>query len=131
MHKERLLNVAKALRESKNPEDFSMAAYAHCGTPACALGHYAARTDLQDAFKLIAGSGGLYLKEAVSPHLSSGLYCAGAAVCEHFGAIELFHDGDEDCDGNVITPVGCGNPATALAAAEYIERFVAEHGAKP
>jgi hypothetical protein len=53
MNKERLLNVAKALRESEKPDEFDMGTYVHmCGTPACALGHYAARIDLQDQFRI-------------------------------------------------------------------------------
>lgn len=48
----RLLNVAKATREAK-PAEFHMEHYAHrCGAPACALGHYAARRDLQQKFVL-------------------------------------------------------------------------------
>lgn len=126
MNKERLLNVAKALRESKNPADFTMTTYAQCGTPACALGHYAARPDLQDTFKLIGDREGLYLKNVTHPSCgSSNCYC-GSAVCAHFDitpeqATELFASGADE-----ITPVGCGNPANAIEAAEYIERFVAE-----
>lgn len=47
MNKERLLNVAKALRESTTPPDLFTMRFVmrECGTPACALGHYAARGD--------------------------------------------------------------------------------------
>ena len=35
-HAKRLLNVARALRESKHPEQFTMTEYVNpCGTPAC------------------------------------------------------------------------------------------------
>lgn len=117
MNKERLLNVAKALRESPAPDDFDMGSYANgCGTPGCALGHYAARTDLQAAFRLAQG-----LTQAC-PTLQtvSGSYAAwdSKAVLEHFGideaqAIELFD------------VVGCNAARTAVEAAEFIERFVA------
>jgi hypothetical protein len=127
MHKERLLNVAKALRESKNPEQFSMTRHVNaCGTPACAFGHYAARGDLQSEFSIDTEqdpsrwpSDGVY-------HLIDGLAhpCSFdmSSVREHFdlspAAIELLFGGD-----------GCGDAKTAIAAAEYIEHFVAEHGA--
>lgn len=63
----RLLNVARALRESPNPKAFTMLRFVHgddsfsntvgsaadwCGTPACALGHYGSRTDLQKIVKI-------------------------------------------------------------------------------
>jgi hypothetical protein len=53
----RLLNVAKALRDAAEAKKFfCMRDIAivrdDCGTPACALGHYAARRDLQATFEL-------------------------------------------------------------------------------
>lgn len=59
MNIERLRNVARALREAPIPEAFDMDRYTWrsdqptmsritCGMPACAFGHYASRTDLQD-----------------------------------------------------------------------------------
>ena len=127
MNKERLLNVAKALREAPNPTAFTMATFQECGTPACALGHYAARQDLQTAFELgeIWGIVPRGQRDEYG-NRSMTLEYAGTEVCEHFGithvqATELFADGGEH------TPVGCGNPNNAIEAAEYIERFVAEN----
>ena len=131
MNKQRLLNVAKALRESPNPGAFTMMAFQECGTPACALGHYAARTDLQDAFELgevwgIVPRG----KRDEYGNLSTTLCYAGEEVCAHFDisegqATQLFSDGENDPDDSErYIPVGCGNPRNAIEAAEYIERFV-------
>jgi hypothetical protein len=111
MNRERLLNVAKALRESNDPRDFSMEFYGHvnCNTPACALGHYAHRTDLQDALILVNGC----------VRQSDGHYASywTALVREHF-------DIDRDEVEALFSDSGCGNASTAIEAAEFIERFV-------
>jgi hypothetical protein len=117
MNRERLLNVAKALRESPKPKAFYMGSYARsCGTPACAFGHYAARPDLQSAFTLEGGHPIDFAGHEVFH--DSGL------SAHHFGLerrqlCELFDDG------------GCGGARTAIQAAEYIETFVARHTVKP
>lgn len=113
----RLLNVAKALEDANEVrqlrETFSMHWYTHtCGTPMCALGHYAARQDLQSAFKL---SGGGYLGSSNGKRLFGGI--DSLEVVTHFGLeagepIELF------------SPSGCGNAKTPLQAAKYIRDFV-------
>lgn len=113
MNKERLLNVAKALRESPNPEQFSMGTEVHgCGAPACAWGHYAARRDLQDVAKIERRPGTDVFDTAPS-------YCSDVVI-EHFDISwdewsQLFSAAE-----------GCGRANTALEAAEFIERFVAE-----
>lgn len=121
MNIERLLNVAKALRESKRPGNFTMRRYVNvCGTPACAFGHYAAREDLQDDFSINT-------KEDPHRHFDEGVHDrqTGAPimydaekVCEHFGATY-----------EQLVPFfeynGCGNAKTASEAAEWIERWVA------
>lgn len=124
MNKERLLNVAKALRESPNPETFSMEFFHRCGTPACALGHYAARADLQSTFELREGFG---FQLAGKPAADTLMF-DGEEICEHFGitqedAYRLFRDSDDDGDREI--PCGCGGAQTAIEAAEWIERFVA------
>jgi hypothetical protein len=89
---------------------------------------------LQDAFEL-GGVWGIVprgQREAYQ-NLSKTLCYAGEEVCEHFEitveqATELFSDGEDDPDySEHYIPVGCGNPKNAIEAAEYIERFVAEH----
>jgi hypothetical protein len=115
MNKEALLNVARACRESKHPEKFTMEYYAHsCGTPACALGHYAARQDLQSDFYLD--------EEGVFRTSMKGLesYATLTAFLRHFA---LTVQQEEQLFGMW----GCNKARTPVEAAEYIERFVAEH----
>jgi hypothetical protein len=117
IHAQRLLNVARALRESPDPGSFDMDAYMHpCGTPACALGHYAARTDLQGAFVVLPREGTIGCLMTAS---GSDSFYDHATVCEHFGitfgeANLLFsHD-------------GCNRARSARVAAKFIESFVAQ-----
>lgn len=126
MNTERLLNVAKALRESKHPEKFSMKDFANpdCGTPMCALGHYASRTDLQSDFYLIDPK---LRGSTVNSPLRAAVFgddepigYDSRVVLRHFG---IDYDAAEDLFG----VAGCDDAMTPLAAAIYIERFVAEH----
>lgn len=111
---DRLLNVAKALRESKTPRKFTMEFYGHdCGTPACAFGHYASRTDLQRAWKLNEDGNPVY-RRGPDRDLLSGYDDA----TNHFG----IDPGEAD---EVFGVNGCGRAKTTKSAALYIERFVA------
>lgn len=113
VQKKRLLNVAKALRDDKDPQKFTMASFGACGTPACALGHYAARKDLQNVFRLTrTGWLGLVGKR------DNDLGIDAEEVHKHFG---INYDQSEELFGMR----GCGGAKTPLAAAEYIEQFVA------
>lgn len=122
IYKDRLLAVARALRESPKPEAFTMQLYAYgpnrydaehpCGTPACALGHYASRADLQKEF-VIVGHSVLFADESRRgiAHYDS------EEVMEHFGlslnqASLLFNS------------QGCGGAKTVEEAAQFIEDFV-------
>lgn len=122
MNKERLLNVAKALRESPDPDVFDMGEIFHsCGTPSCAFGHYVWRTDLQDEFEQVSlspGSAGW----AIWSKTKGRLVIYERAVAEHF-------DLTEDQSNELFDP-GCGLDRvceTHLEAANYIENFVKEH----
>ena len=138
--KTRLLNVARALRESPIPNAFTMRTYLHgdsydefyhdldaknwpCGTPACALGHYGARTDLQKTFKVkkvpsfsMDGSDALNVCSRANSYTIS---YNQSAVLNHFGI-------DSDQAENLFGPNGCGNAKTAIQAAKFIEKFVKE-----
>lgn len=148
---ERLLNVAKACRESTLPDDdFDMETFAHtCGTPACAFGLYAARTDLQDQFRL-GGPGPrvtLQSKDDEVPAGWSSIYQSDPPAQEHFGIDEAESEKlfgppaavDCDCgyngfdehrlsehDSGCAYRGGCDGARTALEAAQFIEKFVAE-----
>lgn len=117
----RLLNVAKACRETKTPEAFSMDRLIYstgmcgqpCGTPACALGNYAARRDLQRTFRIdieasVLGGQSAYV---------DGPYDDGEA---YFGLDPSKSEWEE-----LFGLRGCGEAKTAKQAARYIERFVA------
>lgn len=118
IQKKRLLNVARALRESKVPKDFSMACFVNdCGTPACALGHYASRRDLQREFDL-TDTGAVCNSDGLKVRVGSLILDWLGDALPHFGlspreTSELF------------TGDGCGNAKTVKQAARYIERFVA------
>jgi hypothetical protein len=123
MNRERLLNVARALRESPNPDAFTMDYYiAPCGTPACAFGHYVSRPDLQTDF-LVDGIG---IRDA---NTGRPIGHTSQVVRSHFGislkqTVELFDDSTDQGAG------GCGGAKTPLEAAEYIEDFVRRHSAE-
>lgn len=110
MNKERLLNVARALRESPAPEGFTMAKYAHeCGTPACALGHYAARRDLQ---------GILYIDE----HGDMRDTVSGEEACYDDEFILEHFEFKGPKEANLFfSAYGCDGAKTALHAALFIE----------
>jgi hypothetical protein len=116
MNKERLLNVAKALRESPKPKAFTMVKIHTCGTPACALGHYAARRDLQQMFQLSPDGTVSEMKIGVWGATRS-TQCWLRFVAHHFDVTsrEAYH---------LFGGFGCNNAQTPNEAAEYIERFV-------
>lgn len=125
IHRERLLKVAQALRESSAPKDFTMRCFVNeCGTPACALGHYAARRDLQHAFKIVVekgtdfdGTARLYYD--VTENDGAPIAYDDDFTQQHFGldAYDL---------NNLFGGCGCDDAQTPKAAARYIERFVAK-----
>lgn len=117
IYRQRLLNVAKALRESPKPEAFDMEWFTYgedqrfpCGTPMCALGHYGARSDLQDAFRVVNG----YLQVA-DKQLSQDRLVAAE---RHFGLTERQTE-------ELFCYTGCGGATSVEEAATYIEGFVA------
>lgn len=120
MKKRRLLNVAKALRQSPDPGRFTMCTYHQCGTPACAVGHYAARRDFQEVMQIDQSSytGGLLFgvwgATQKARHYQDFL-------CEHFDITAVEEE-------KLFSISGCGNAKTPIAAAKYIEQFVREHG---
>ena len=128
IHAQRLLDVARATRETPVPDNFTMRYFGQCGSPACALGNYAVRRDLQDVFYLCRHSEE-YARDAKAYGLDEKLFirlvaddclvsCGGGMVQQYFGisefeAIELF------------SVTGCARAQTPEAAAAYIEAFVA------
>ncbi len=115
--RQRLLNVARAVRESPAPKEFTMTeVFLDSGMPGCPFAHYATRGDLQDAFtprKMPAG----YVEIACT--------ATGARV-PYFGDLVLEHfamSAEENVE--LFSAHGCGGARTPAEAAEYIEHFVA------
>lgn len=122
VQRKRLLNVAKALRESKAAKEFTMGNYCdpECGTPHCALGHYASRRDLQRLLKLTAFAYGVDDWSFDITTVDGGLTGYDApVVLDHFGITE------EEAGGLFNGDDGCGGAKTPKQAARFIERFVA------
>lgn len=147
----RLLNVARALREAhaakkkfdmsryvfgdENAVDFGSYDYESrcsvdarnkeenfCGTPACALGHYGARTDLQRIMKVSYNTHSFGVKFADLVFFGTkdeSVNYDDDRLEDHFGlnSSEMRELFDYD---------GCGDAKTSLQAAKYIERFVAK-----
>ena len=97
------------------PNNFSELDRHTCGTPACALGHYAARTDLQ-RFVGLDKWGDLYLRAN-----GYGTDHSSNALLGYFGLT-----GDESFE--LFGGDGCGNATKAIDAAEYIEEFLKRKG---
>ena len=107
IYKQRLLNAARAVRESPAPHRFNMDYYLHAdGTPGCVIGHYCARTDLQDAYRTTFG---------------------GHIIATSLNDDPLKHFGITGAEHNLLfSGRGCCGAQTVEQAARYIEAF-AEH----
>lgn len=121
---ERLLNVARACRETKFPDQFTMKCFARdeCGSPGCALGNYAVRHDLQDAFSLryAEKNGGTAQLVRRDDEYNTFLGYDSREVVEHFGLTK----GEA---GVLFGEDGCGDARVASEAAAYIEQWAAEY----
>lgn len=115
-----------------DPRDFTMEVYAQCGSPACVIGNYAARQDLQSEFRLDAHGRVLDVANELANYW-------GYKVREHFGISDqdtqdLFaapDDSDEDEEGNVIhKPGGCGDATTPEEAVHYLTMWMVKRCAE-
>ncbi|MDJ0764830.1 MAG: hypothetical protein QNJ97_17750 [Myxococcota bacterium] len=130
MHVERLMNVARALREAKNTpkaDNFTMTYFGFesedldeegiphgCGTPCCAIGFYAVREDLQDLLRLNADGD---LEYQPGHTITGDLW---EALSEHFDIsdddVEMLFDSD-----------GCGMAGDNIdQAIAFIENFASK-----
>ena len=119
IEKRRLQNLVQILRDvakdKKLRDTFTMMRFGYrarenetCSTPACALGHYAVRRDVQRTFRL-GKMGQVYVQGKP--------ICYKLHVTDHFGitlgqANELFES------------AGCNKAKTPTQAANYIEHFI-------
>ena len=124
VHAQRLLNVARALDESALPGKFTMCLYGYkgkrrgflllhrdCGTPACALGHYAFRTDLQKSFRLDTRGDLVFGRSTEIDYDSS-------EILVHFGITRAEAE-------TLFGRQGCNDAQSAAEASVYIREFVA------
>src|SRR5262245_7142093 len=112
----RLMNVARACRESESPKDFTMARFTNtCGTPGCALGHYVARTDLQRIMVEVYHAGIPW--PVLRDNRDRAVDYDSPETRRHFGL-------DSEALTELFSPWGCGRASTSGQAARYIERFV-------
>ena len=105
-----ILQVADEVHVHRREPTYDQQKYTHaCGTPACALGHWAAANPESWVFEcgvpVGRTNGSRWNQAAIDFHLSSQEY------------EELFG------------PFGCGLPKTAKSAASYIREFVARRQA--
>lgn len=132
----RLLNVARALRESPAPKKFTMSHYIHgdyydearprynpkwCGTPACALGHYGARKDLQRLMRVIPikSANDQEYPTLIYNNIGDEVVYKDSLIMKHFGL-------DNNEVEELFSSVGCGMAETPKEAARYIVKFVTQ-----
>lgn len=112
MKTERLLNVAKACRETKYPNQFTMSKFGwRCGAPGCALGNYAVREDLQDEFSLDAQTHELRLRR-----IPGFVGVDDERLLRHFGI-------DYATSQKLFGTHGCGGAVSPEQAAQFIEQY--------
>ena len=106
---ERFKNLIRATAEA-DPKHFNMAFFGQCGTPACVLGNYAAREDLQDAF---------CFEDNTVKLCGSGVRIsyANIAVRDHFGITA------EETQ-RLFASWGCSLAETPAEAVGYLQRFL-------
>lgn len=139
MNVDRLMLVIRALEEAPHPERFTMKLYLHvdeayyidrpelkcaakyeenwCGTPACALGHLAAREDLQNIMRIDAPTFSIRYREPDSDGYFEQAMCADTRLQEWFDLDK--HDLMLLFDEN-----GCGGAETPADAVKFIKHFI-------
>ena len=134
----RLRIMAFALREAAKVKSltrwFSMKRYGYakgdevndekvsCGTPACALGHFAARRDLQSFLRLDKKTGELtYVRKELPSRRARIMRWLGADYADR--RVERYFGLTSSEAVRIFSPQGCNHAKTPLAAADYIEQF--------
>lgn len=87
-----------------------------CGTPACLMGGYAARQDVQDEF-VLSETGGILKRKY-------GYHCMLSDFAAHFGIRAI----DAETLFNLF---GCGGAKTIPAAVAYVRDFMRLYGWQP
>lgn len=114
---ENQLDAAYDANDDAKIEELEQKTEDFCGTPACALGHYGSRRDLQRVIRI--GS---------SRFWGTGLFYGNNKQADYSDPKLLKHFGiDEDQAYQLFSGDGCNGAQTAVQAAAYIERFVQSH----
>lgn len=96
-------NLLLALQEHPAPDSFTMEAYGSCGTPACCLGTYASRQDLQSDFGVFYDSIG---KGFVT---SKKIVDKGACLAPDSYRVVRHFDITPQESWELFSPKGCNN----------------------
>jgi hypothetical protein len=118
VHERRFENLIKATLEAPK-ELFNMGMFAQsCGAPACLLGNYGDRTDLQRTFILARSPRNEHLYLKLRSRTALIVFENGKEVSEHFGITE-------DEASALFCPDGCNNAHTNRAKAiKYVRAFI-------
>jgi hypothetical protein len=95
--------------------DMKMFCNGNCGTPQCIFGHYAARKDLQDAFRITQSYAFSEFDIVETVH---GELFDTRDVCAHFGITKQEYLA-------LFSGEGCDGARTPAEAAAYILKFIA------
>lgn len=112
-----ILDVADALHRKRKEPTYNQERFAHpsCGTPACALGHYATHSRRWKLKRVEVGPNDV----ALWPLLKQGSGDSFTDANEEF-ALDVYANESQELFG----AMGCGEAQTAKQAARYIRRFV-------
>jgi len=152
---QRLLRAAKAVEESEVPKAFTMECFIRgdacdvavekaiekgwCGTPACVLGHFASRPDLQRLLTIKyddCPSSVDYDAPSVDyddPSLRFNLYYRDDTEFDFFGDVNNDYFGVNHLQFEALFGThGCNNAKTPKEAAKFIRNFVRkQYGSLP
>lgn len=121
MNSERLRNVVRAVREGKT--DINMSMFFHsCGTPGCAMGHYASRGDLQSTYLGIGWMQRRDDRKWPEDRESDGK-CELGMFLDFANHFDISYDECTELFGGY----GCSKAKTKKGVADYIEDFITRH----
>lgn len=112
-------NLLQLIKTTHEAEEFNMGHYSYCGTPACILGNYAARTDWPHPFALRTDGtspyGWISLKTDTLHLMWDDEHILG-----HFGLVTVEAD-------SIFSHWGCDNAGTNKEKAiRYLRKFVGQ-----
>lgn len=115
MNKPRLEKLILAL-EGVPIKHFNMDKYGTCGTPACVLGHFAARTDLQRKFVL-------------KHEFHTQLFAIDGHEVDYWdGEVREYFGINAEQAEALFGPEGCDRAQTPAKARRYIRKFIDSNG---